>query len=253
MLLKNYIYLNILFLFGLFLYFISANYSLNISDVFYLFFGLFGTIIPSLLYFNDYIYKDREEEISYKILYLGFFVYGLGNVVWYFNDLFELGISLAFINILFLFQTFSKHFFFKYLIKGQKKSSKSKIFSNIFSINLLILLLAIFLGNSFKLENQISDLYFILESFISIIFIFSIFLGKYSGHIDFNYFGFGNLIWFLADFLFFIEIKTNHYFMGNLSDFIYYIGFYFMLASLLLKNFHFDNFGNFFQKRLNLT
>lgn len=252
MLLKNYIYLNILFLFGLFLYFISINFSLNLFNIFYLFFSLFGTIIPLLLYFSEFVFKDIEEERSYKVLFVGFFVYGLGNIIWYFKELLSLNFDLDFINILFFFQIFTKYYFFKYLnsVKGE---SKNKVFDNLFSVNLLILLFAILLGESFNLSSQITDIYFIFESLLSIIFIFYYLANTFTGHLDLNYFGLGNLAWLIADVLFLVEVNTNHYFMGNLSDFIYFVGFYFMLASLIFKNFSFINLTGYFNKNLNFT
>ena len=159
---KSYIFLNILFIFGLFLYFITFNFSIDFQDIFYLFFSLFGMIVPATIYLNGYIYKDREEEKSYKFLFLGFFIYGLANLIWYLNEILMLEISINYLNLLFIFQIFTKHYFLKYLNFNREGLSFFKVFNTIFSINVLILLISMFVGFYINLNSFIFDLYYVL-------------------------------------------------------------------------------------------
>lgn len=235
--LKAYIYLNILFIFGLVVYLFSQKIGIEFYNLFYLFFGLFSLFIPFLFIIYDFKFRNREERIAYLSLFYGFLIYGACNLLWYLNEaLFEI-IDFKFLNFLFIFQCFTKHYFLRYLSINDKKNKA--YFSTLFSINIGILLFALFFSSNFHLESYILDIYFIIESLLTVIFIFYYLKESFNLHIDLRYFLYGNLIWLVADILFLIENFTKTYFMGNVSDFIYYIGLYMMLYSILIKNFNY--------------
>lgn len=244
--LKNYIYLNILFSFGLILYLLSQNFNLDFSKIFYLFFSLFSILIPIVFVINSYAYKDREEKLAYNFLFLGFCLYGVGNLGWYLNDLFNLKIDLNYFNILFFIQAISKHNFFKYLLSNQGLSKKNIAFSKIISTNLGVLIFAILASNYVSLDNLLYEFYFIFESLFSVYFIYYYLYRNYSSHIDLRYLFLGNFMWILADILYLFETLSGVYFIGNISDFIYFIGFYLMLSSIIFKDFNFKEKINFY-------
>jgi hypothetical protein len=237
--LKNYIYLNILFIFGLALYLLSQNLTINVRNSFYLFFSLFSILIPILFLITDYQYQDREESLAYKFLFLGFCLYGTGNLVWYLNDSFNLDIHVNYINILFFLQAISKHNFFKFLVLNQNTSRKNQAFSKIISINLGVLIIATAVSNIVSLNSLLYDFYFIFESILSIFFIYYYLFQNYSSHLDLRYLLLGSLFWLVGDSLYLIEILSGVYFMGNISDFIYFVGFYLLLSSVIFKDFNF--------------
>ena len=237
--LKNYIYLNILFIFGLFIYLLAQNLDLELRSVFYLFFSIFSILIPLGFLVTQYNYQDEAEEKAYKFLFSGFLIYGLGNLMWYINEIFVLDIPVFYLNLFFLYQIISKNIFFKHLISSQKDSNLNQTFKLFFNFNLLMLLLTIFYSEVFESRGYLFELYFIFESFVSILFIFYYLNLMYFSHLDFRYFGYGNIIWLLGDILFYFETVSSSIIMGNLSDFSYFIGFYLMLSSIIFKNFSF--------------
>jgi len=249
---KNYIYLNTLFLFGLLMYILSQNFSFKLNESFYLFFCLFSIIIPILFLINNYNYANEEEKKAYYFLFLGFCLYGIGNFLWYFNDTLSLGIDINYINILFFIQVVSKHSFFKFLLSCQEKTTKNLNFSKIISVNMGVLVLAVVFSNIISLDNFIYDFYFIFESIISIYFIYYYLFNNFSSHLDLKYFMIGNIFWLLGDCLFLFEFISGKYFIGNIPDFVYFVGFYFMLGSVIFKNFNFMEKLNFyFDTKLN--
>lgn len=250
---KNYIYLNILFIFGLILYLFSQKNALEFSSFFYLFTSFYSIIISALLLLSEYKYKDREEKRIYSLLFFGFLIYGVANFIWYFNEVwFEL-LSLSMLNTLFVFQIFSKHYFLRYLTK-QGDETVSKIIQNILSLNLGILLLSLFSGNLLNLQIFGTEIYFIFESLFSIVFITYFVKKTYLSHLDLRYFLTGNTFWLLADLAFIYEEFNEKYFMGNLSDFLYFVGFYLMLTSILFKNYNLNQkFNLYFEKGFSLS
>lgn len=252
MVLKNYIYLNILFIFGLILYVFSSSYALEMREIFYLFFSIFGLLVPILFYFNGFKYTSVDEKRAYEVLFFGFFSYGLANLIWYLNDIFTLEIDVSYLNLIFLVQVFSKHYFLKFLSTSGENNRFDLIFQKLFSINILISILALFTSKALSLNGFEYDIYFIIESLVSIIFILYFLNEKMPSHININYFLTGNLVWFIADSLYLFEVLSGFYIIGELSDFVYYVGFYFLLASVVFKNFSF--MSNFLQtKNLNFT
>jgi hypothetical protein len=239
--LKKYIFLNILFIFGLMIYLLSLNTSISIKDTFYLFFSLFSIVIPLTFLFSEFEYEDKESSRSYKLLFFGFTAYGIGNFIWYLNEILGLKISLNYLNSLFLFQGFTKHFFLRYLTKLQEETNYNQIFNKIFSLNMLIMLFALFTVRLFDLNNFFLDFYFIFESIVSIVFIFYFLKENFTAHIDIKYFLMGQSLWLFADLLYFFEVYWDVYLIGSLSDFIYFIGFYLMLSSVIFKNFNFSD------------
>ncbi len=187
-----------------------------------------------------------EEKYAYIFLFLGFCLYGIGNLSWYLNDSFNLKINLNYLNILFFIQAVSKHNFFKYLLSNQTLSRKNIAFSKIISINLGVLTFAILASNFVSLNTMLYDFYFIFESLFSVYFIYTYLFQNYSSHIDLRYLLFGNLMWLIADSLYLFETLSGIYFMGNISDFIYFIGFYLMLSSIIFKDFNFREKINFY-------
>jgi len=110
---RNFIYLNIIFIFGLFLYLVSQKFDLELQSFFYLFFSLSAVTVPLLFIFNLPISNlEKEGPKSFTILFSGFAVYGVANFLWYLDDVFKLTISLELINLLFIFQIITKNLFF---------------------------------------------------------------------------------------------------------------------------------------------
>lgn len=234
--LKTYIYLNILFIFGLLLYLLGLHFSLNIFNTFYFFFGLFSILIPLLFLISGFQYSSKQEKNVYNLLFIGFLAYGLGNIFWFFDDFFDLKFEYSYLNFLFIFQVLTKHYFLKFLASSNDEFTSSKVFRKIFSLNLLVLLFSSFFGNLVTLDELYFEIYFILESLISILFIGYALKIDLTSHLDLRYFFFGNLVWFLADTLFLFEKFSQIYFAGNISDFVYFLGFYLMISSILFKN-----------------
>jgi hypothetical protein len=251
---KNFIYFNILFIFGFLFYLFSIYLNLDLSNTFYLFFSIFATVIPILFLSSGYEYQNEDERKGYILLFIGFCIYGVANLLWFFSDFGIFETPIEYLNFLFLTQVLCKHYFLRYLASLNKDSRHLKFFQNIFSLNIGLILLALFLGNSFNLYEYYYDFYFILESIFSITCLLVFLRGEIFTHIDLRYFVLGHLIWLTADSLFLIENLRQVYFMGTISDFIYYIGFYIMLYSIIFKNFQFTSKINFYlEKNLSLS
>jgi hypothetical protein len=252
--LKVYTYLNSLFIFGLVIYLFSQKIGIEFSNLFYFVSCLFSLVIPMLFIVSNFNYEDREEKTAYLILFLGFLIYGFGNLIWYFNDAYFEILDVKYVNLIFIFQCFSKHYFFRYLSLNLNGTKNHNYFTQLFSLNIGILLLALFFSENLQLESYLVDIYFVLESLLTVIFIVFCMKESFGEHIDLKYFMIGNLIWFIADILFLLETYSNTYFSGNLADFIYFVGLYFMLYSILIKNFNFTEKLNYiFDLQLKLS
>jgi len=236
--LKNYIYLNILFIFGLVVYLFSLNFHLELYDTFYLFFSIFGIVVPLLFIFSEYKYRDLTERKFYQLLFLGFTSFGLANLGWYLFDLLEINSMTNYLNIFFIFQVITKQIFFKYIYSKESVEYKNILWEKIISINIGILLVSIFATQFISLNSIYFDIYFILESILSVVFIIKCRNYEFFSHIDLKYFLTGTTLWLLGDLLFVGEVLFNSYFIGSYSDFIYFVGFYLMLASVVFKNFN---------------
>jgi hypothetical protein len=251
---KNYIYLNILFIFGLVVYLFSQNFSLTLQNSFYLFFGLFGIIVPGLYLSTGFKFKSVEEKSAYQLLFIGFWVYGCANFIWYLNESFTWGILEELLNLLFIFQVFTKDYFLRFLAQDSKNGSKKSKLGNLFSINLGFWLLLLLCKGFLNLEIPYDNLFFIFDSLISILFL-SLYGSRILGaHLDLNYFTLGCLIWLVGDLIYFYESYLGIYLMGDIADFIYYFGFYLLLTSVLFKNFSFvTKFNYYFENKLSFS
>lgn len=243
--LKNYIYLNSLFIFGLLIYLFSQKFTFSLQNTFYMFFSLFSTVIPGLFLFNGYRFQDRRERSTYQLLFCGFWIYGVANFIWYLNDTLNLKISENYLNLFFIFQIFTKDYFLKYLVQ-KYHNFKPNLIHNIFSINLGIGLFLVFATNFLNLKDFLSNLFFIYESIFSIIFVLYYSQKILDSYLDLNLFGYGSLVWLLADTVYYFESFKGVYVMGDISDFLYYFGFYLMLSAILFKNFNFVAKLNFY-------
>jgi len=126
---------------------------------------------------------------------------------------------------------------------------KPKFIHNIFSINLGIGLFLVYTGSVYTFNEFLSNLFFINESIFSIIIVFYYSQKILDSYLDLNLFGYGSLVWLLADLLYYLESFKGIYLMGDNTDFLYYFGFYLMLSAVLFKNFNFVAKLNFYFER----
>jgi len=192
---------------------------------------------------SEFCFKDREEREVYNLFFIGFLVYGIANLIWFLNSIFfDNFLSENFLNIIFSFQSFTKFWLFYYLIKNEKKSNAQSKF-----LKLYLLVLMVFLIFDAYLPYYFYDFLFIFDSAITILIGYflrykEIFL------IDWNYFISGSFLWLLGDIYYSFLNQAGIYFMGNIVDFIYFLGFYLMIVSIVYKNFKFSEiFNNIFE------
>lgn len=242
---KNIIYINIVFLFTLVSYFFAQNYGIKYFSNFYLLFSLFCIASSLVLISSDLNFKDQEEREVYSLFFIGLLVYGVGNFVWFLNtELFEDFISDKFLNLIFCFQTITKFYLFKYLFEETEKRAFKKGFLDFYILFILILL---FFGTS--IVPTLFEYFFIFDSIVTIYY--SLRLLNYQVLlIDLNYFITASSLWLFADIYYLFLSESGNYFMGNIVDFVYFIGFYLIISSIVYKNFKFsDTFNNIFENR----
>ena len=248
---KNIIYTNLIFLSILSVYFFAQNFDSQLFDSFYLLFSLFCIACSSVLLFSELNYKDSEERGVYHLLFIGLLSFGFGNLLWFINDEFLYGsIPVNFINILFLFQLLSKHSFFRFLEKGMVHSNLTSRLIRFCSLIVMLTLFAeIYSISSFF--TSFLNIFFILESVITILYLTQNLVKLNHFLIDLRFFIAGTVVWLFADVTYLINIDFNKYTMGNLVDFMYFLGFYLIVSSIIYKSFNIDRLINYvFEKKL---
>ncbi len=248
---KNIIYTNLIFLSILSVYFFAQNLDSKLFSSFYLLFSLFCISCSSVLLFSELAYKDSEERGVYQLFFIGLLSFGFGNLLWFINDEFLSGsIPVNFINILFLFQLLSKYSFFRFLEKG---SELSNLTSRLIRVCTLVVMLTLFaeVYSISSLFTSFLNIFFILESLITILYLNQNLTKLNNFLIDIRFFISGTAVWFLADVAYLIDIDFNKYTMGNFVDFMYFLGFYLIVSSIIYKSFKIDKLFNYvFEKKL---
>jgi hypothetical protein len=204
-----------------------------------------------VLLFSDLGYRESEEREAYRLLFIGFLGFGLGNLLWFLNDTYLMGsISVNFLNVFFIFQLLTKYSFFKFLRKNSSENNIStKLIHFCFLFVLLILFSEVYSISSFL--TSIFNIFFIIESVITIFYISQNLLNDDLKLVDFRYFIAGTVIWLLADTYYLIDIDLNKYSMGNIVDFMYFLGFYLIISSIIYKSFNLEKIINcVFEKKL---
>lgn len=239
-----FIYTNILF-FGFILYYtLSLIFGFQVNQTFYLLFSLFSISASFLLFLHPRKFQNKNQRIVYLLLYLGFFVYGMGNFLWYFDTHFLGGLlPQQVLNYGFVFQVLSKFLFF-FLIKHQfeyQKNCLNHVFTKILKFNILFLILSLVLQNSSFSESKIYEYFFIFESMFTIVYLIYELPYKHKYLLDLKMFISGSVIWFLADVLFMYESNLQIYSLGGISDFVYFVGFYVFVFSCMFKDYLLSN------------
>jgi len=237
--LKNVIFLNLIFILTLLVYFCAQNLRIGTFSNFYLMFSIFCICSSLILLLTDLDYKSEEDRGVYRYFFTGLLVYGFANLLWFFNDSILNGVlDLNFLNILFIFQTLSKYTLLIYLTDSQKVRGKFLTF--IMKLNLLFLIFGLFIC-SYKISlDEYFNYFFIFESIVGILFTLKNYNNLNLTLIDFRYFIAGSTLWLLGDLYYLFDLNLNIYYMGNIVDFVYFLGFYLLLSSILYNNFSWD-------------
>ena len=242
---KNIIYINITFLLTLVSYFFAQNFGIKYFSNFYLLFSLFSIACSVVLICSYLNYRNSKESEVYGLFFIGLLVYGVGNLFWFLNTEFlNSFVPEKFLDLIFCFQTITKVYLFKYLIEENLSIYWNSKFLDFY---ILIVLVLMFLGQ--PQIPEIFEYFFILDSIISVVVALK--LNK-AGIllIDFNFLALASVLWFLADAFYLLMSESGKYLMGNIVDFIYFIGFYLIISSIVYKNFKFsDILNNLFENR----
>ena len=248
---KNIVYINLIFLSILSVYFFAQNFDSGLFNSFYLLFSLFCITCSLVLLFSDLGYRESKEREAYRLLFIGLLSFGFGNLLWFLNDTYFQGnISVNFINVFFLFQLLTKYSFFKFL---RKDSGDSDIPTKLIHFSFLFVLLILF-SEAYSISSfltSIFNIFFIAESLITVYYVGLKLLNDDIKLIDFRYFIAGTIVWLLADVSYLIDIDLNKYSMGNIVDFMYFLGFYLIISSIIYKSFRVEKtFNSLFEKKL---
>jgi len=248
---KNVIYINLIFLSILSVYFFAQNFDSQLFNSFYLLFSLFCIACSLVLIFTELDYIDLKEREAYRLLFIGLLSFGLGNLMWFLNDsLLSGSIPINFINVFFLFQLLTKYSFFHFL---KKNSDQSNLSTKLFKISLLIVLL-ILVSEASAISSKLTSLlniFFIIESLITVFYLSQNLVHEEIRLIDLRYFIAGTSVWFLADISYLIDVDINKYSIGNIVDFMYFLGFYLLISSIIYKSFRLEKtFNSLFEKKL---
>jgi hypothetical protein len=173
-------------------------------------------------------------------LFSGFLIYGISNFVWYLDLVFlKSSLSVEFLNYGFIYQVLTKFLFF-FLIKYQyerQKSCVSLVLRRVLQLNILFLIIGlVFQGSSFS-ETKLYEYFFIFESLFTIVYLFFEMKGRVKYLLDIKIFIIGSVIWLFGDILYLFENFLNYYRLGSLSDFTFFLGFYFFVFSIFFKNY----------------
>lgn len=232
--LKRVIFYNLIFLSTTLLYFLAQNFNLKLYSSFYLSFSLFCICSSLVLIFTDLSYKDTAEGRVFRDFFIGLLVYGFTNFIWFLNEEFLNGqLPENIFNILFTVQVMAKYRLILYFLEKLKTSFPYQIAK----VCVLLLFFGIFVNSYYFEVSSIFNYFFIVESILSIGLISIYIKPTVISIIDFRYFIAGEVLWLLADLFYLFESSLNYYFMGNIVDFVYFLGFYLYLSSIIYTNF----------------
>jgi len=235
-----FFYVNILFACFTIYYLFTLFSSFSLTNSFYLLFSLFCIACSSLLFLTYKSYRSTFEKRIYQLLFSGFLVYGFSNFVWYLDSiLLKSALSIDFLNFGFIYQVLTKFLFF-FIIKYQferQKNCLSVFLRRVLQVNILFLILAlVFQGSTFS-ETKVYEYFFIFESIFTIFYLIFELRSNVKYLLDIRIFIIGSVVWLLGDILFFFENFLNQYRLGSLSDFTFFLGFYFFIYSIFFKNY----------------
>ena len=248
----SFLYINLIFFLS-FLLFIFAQFFDKAAYLdFYLLFSL-SSIFSILIIFLNFKHLFKKEGSEFSVLLLGYLIYGIANFIWYVFDAFKVEKSFFdILNLMFIFQSISKYYFLIKESEGRVGDTKSSlIIENLLKINLFILLLTLVFNTYLKKYGTFIDIFFVFESLISIGYI-SFYLSKVdSKFLNYKLFLYGNAFWLIGDLLFSYSNNFNLYIAGDLTDFIYFLGFYLIISSVIFKNYNYTKniIGSFISNR----
>jgi len=239
-----FIYINILFIGFIIYYTFSLIFGHQVNESFYLLFSLFSISASILMFLHPRKFQSNNQKVVYLLLYLGFFIYGISNFIWYFDSQF-LGSILPkeVLNFGFVFQVLTKFLFF-FLIKYQfehQMNCLSIVFKRVLQFNILFLLISLVLQNSNFSDSSLYEYFFIFESIFTVVYLINELPNKSKYLLDLRLFIGGSLVWLFADLLFIFENKFNLYSMGGFSDFVYFLGFYVFVFSCMFRDYIFSS------------
>jgi len=193
---------------------------------FYIYSNVIGLIL--LVYYLCLTNKLGKFSRASLILF-SFILYLVGNLV------FIQDISFQYIKLSDLF------FFLQILIKQNSLIENFKLpitynASNKFHIFLMlnISIIILCLSLSKLVDNNLIDLFYFVESFVSLLGIFYLryFEFKLISKFNLEFFFIGQLFWVIGDLIYSDFRLYNFYILGDYSDLVFFIGFYFFLKSL---------------------
>lgn len=234
----TFLYINLISLLTLVTYIFGGIFNNSFNLDFYLIFSLSVIFSSFLIFINSKLFFKKEGS-EFFILILGYLIYGIANLLWYLFDVFNLNnYFFEFLNLLFLFQAITKHFFLIKEGSSKKRALKRDYILNfLIKGNLLILILTVCFHSFLSKFGSFFEIFFIFESVISILYIKEFLLRCESKYLNYKIFLFGNIFWLIGDLIFSYSHSINSYTSGDLSDFIYFLGFYLIISSVIFKDF----------------
>lgn len=221
--------IDIYFYLGLLFFCLGKVIDTSFLD-FYIYFNLVGLIIASYFLLSSLIYF---RNIVFFIFYLGLIFFTIGNFV-YISDKDLGGIFLS--DLFFVFQILLKQFLIMKLLNIDNMLNGLKV---IFLLDLLVLSISLYFSN--YLNVYVLDLFYLVESFISLITLFylSFFyqsslqeISYYEKGFEIEYLLLGQFFFLIGD-LFYSDLNfSNLYVLGDYSDLFFFIGFSLFLKSI---------------------
>ena len=216
--------LDLYFYFGVIIFTLGKTFNSYFLD-FYLYFNIFGLFILILS-----LLDSRVVKLNFSYLMIsGLLLYLLGNLI-FISDIELWIIKLS--DLFFIFQIIIKQVSFSIIYHNL---SINRLLRSILTFNLFVLLLSVILSKFSSIG--VIDLFYFLESLISMIAIVyfnfcfnNIYLN--SDFIDVDFLFIGQVLWLVGD-LFYSDFNLkNMYILGDISDLVYFAGFYFFVKSI---------------------
>lgn len=223
---KIHSYINLYFALGVGLFSISKIIPNFTFLYFYLFYNLFGILF--LIYM---LIRCREDgKINSTSLLLIGFLFFLGGNITFLETLSLIDVT----NILFIIQILIKQAFIFSIYYQDNIYIKRETVLSVLILNCLIFIFCTTLN--FNLNTNFFDLFYVIESFISLTLIANLQLNSiFNPDVVMEWFLLGQLIWLLGDLIYSDLNLINLYVVGDYADFIYFVGFYFFIKSFNLK------------------
>lgn len=119
----------------------------------------------------------------------------------------------------------------------RQQSCVSLVLRRVLQLNILFLIIGLVFQGSSLSETKLYEYFFIFESLFTVVYLIFELKSKVKYLLDVKIFIIGSVIWLLGDILYLFENFLNYYRLGSLSDFTFFLGFYFFMFSIFFKNY----------------